>query len=284
MARVDLETLVCDIRATPLLAQSHNLSGKVPVGLCNREDVVRDQVVFGPVPEPVVVERPAREVGSNASGPSAPSPALAQTKSNSVVEDSDDRVSCSLRQLRRLVKESSENRKRQSSWGICQGEGDTTEQRRITVEVGGEKDGPATDNLHACSLDSVGMLVVEGASSKEMSRGRPKLFSADQIDCWLPIKGNTKSQGLCTEVRQVFPSLSNYISDAGIRNSNSLFWLKEEEKEAMKLWGIAKTLGANLLGCDEVLIQKLVELEKKDGAVYSNKETTGQGGVAVGEP
>lgn len=86
-----------------------------------------------------------------------------------------------------------------------------------------------------------------------------------------PSLEGSRLTGVGKEVSLPTHSLSNSVTDSGIRNCNKLFWLKDEVLEAKKLWELGKSMGVNNSGCDEALVRKLVELEQRDEAEVTKR-------------
>lgn len=84
--------------------------------------------------------------------------------------------------------------------------------------------------------------------------------------------------------RQDFSDLThsycNSVTDSGIRNCNKIFWLKNDEFEAAKLWALGKKLGANFPGRDEDIVRRIQDLERRDEANCSEINIRNMGGCS----
>lgn len=77
--------------------------------------------------------------------------------------------------------------------------------------------------------------------------------------------------------RAMHRALSLSLSDSGIANCNMIFWEKCKESEAHRLWALGQKLGVTHQGEAASMIEKFLEMEKRDAADLENRSSQDRG-------
>lgn len=80
----------------------------------------------------------------------------------------------------------------------------------------------------------------------------------------LDSRSNWKSSSSGKELPHLPHSFCSSISDSGMRNCNGIFWLRHREKEARNLWDMGKALGLRYTGDENVIVNRIKEMEDRD--------------------
>ena len=63
--------------------------------------------------------------------------------------------------------------------------------------------------------------------------------------------------------------------DIDISNCNRLFWLRNNYDEAVRLWNIGKQIGFTCSGEDNIIIDRIIEMEEKENNNKKEKDKEG---------
>jgi len=88
----------------------------------------------------------------------------------------------------------------------------------------------------------------------------PAFFSRIEIS---PTGGSVTQSASSTELR-LKKIANNYISNSAVRNCNRLFWLKNDNNEARRVWNIDKEMGFSLFKEEDIVINSLQMMENRD--------------------
>lgn len=72
-------------------------------------------------------------------------------------------------------------------------------------------------------------------------------------------------------------ALSLSLSDSGIANCNRMFWEKCKENEALRLWALGRELGVTHQGDETLMVDKFLELERRDATYMVASSSYGMG-------
>lgn len=81
------------------------------------------------------------------------------------------------------------------------------------------------------------------------------------------------------EVRQFMLSMSDALSDSAVLNCNKRFWLQNLEMEAQNMWNLGKELGAGFLGPEREMVERIIELEKRDQIEWTESRKIERRGI-----